>query len=381
MARFHGRTAVVVGPLNFRSGGIARSAALQADMLRDLGFRARLVGTADAGALDGEGEHDHDVIAHEADESVDPHALVQRLGPMLAETDVVLFNGHWRPLNLALAAACRRVGIPYVVSSRNELSWAHRESHGSPSPSDVRAEEAFVRGATFLHMTAVLELEQALFPGGFRPRVEVMPNPVDVDPSWVALDRAAARRHLGVDSVASLLLSYGRVVAEKNPTWPIRMLPHLPDRCVLAVVGPADGRWRHEQPAIAHRLGVADRVVFHGFVGGLDRGRWLRAADVALVPSFSENFCLALAEAVLCGTPCLSSPAVGALEFLPEGTVAVEPLVLKRWVERCLALLEGGRRPALGVVEALTLRAAAEAWAARLHPVVRTSVRADASGA
>ena len=85
------------------------------------------------------------------------------------------------------------------------------------------------------------------------------------------------------------------------------LLAALPTGAFLRVIAPdVDGAWaRYER--LARRLGVADRVTFLGVKTGAEKIRELRAADALVLPTHSENFGFAVAEALVVGTPAITT--------------------------------------------------------------------------
>jgi D-inositol-3-phosphate glycosyltransferase len=71
-----------------------------------------------------------------------------------------------------------------------------------------------------------------------------------------------------------------------------------------------------EQPTSLHELardlGIADVVRFEPPRDRAALAQWFRAADVTVVPSYSESFGLVAIESQACGTPVIAS-AVGGL--------------------------------------------------------------------
>ncbi|MCW2758761.1 MAG: hypothetical protein JWO46_2507 [Nocardioidaceae bacterium] len=90
----------------------------------------------------------------------------------------------------------------------------------------------------------------------------------------------------------------------------------------LDVIG--EGWWRGELEAAAARLGVADRVVFHGHVNDDQRDRLLGTAWVALMPSVKEGWGIAATDAAAQGTPTVAyRQAGGVRESIQDGTTGV----------------------------------------------------------
>lgn len=160
-------------------------------------------------------------------------------------------------------------------------------------------------------------------------RVVTVPPGVDLD-VFTPGSRSEARRRLDVPDDAYLLLFVGRIQPLKAPDVLVRaaarmleMQPSLRDRLVVAVVGGPSGSGlaqpRHLQ-ALAERLGVADVVRFVEPVPQAELPDWYRAADVTVVPSYSESFGLVAIESQACGTPVVAASVGGLRTAVADGT-------------------------------------------------------------
>jgi glycosyltransferase involved in cell wall biosynthesis len=94
-----------------------------------------------------------------------------------------------------------------------------------------------------------------------------------------------------------LIQAFAQALA-KDPAW----------RLVMA--GPDQTGWQPELTALAKKLKIADRITWTGMVDGDVRWGTLRAAEVFVLPSHSENFGIVVAEALACGVPVLISDRV-----------------------------------------------------------------------
>jgi glycosyltransferase involved in cell wall biosynthesis len=85
---------------------------------------------------------------------------------------------------------------------------------------------------------------------------------------------------------------------------------HRPE-ALLAIAGSGDAEFAAEMKALVSQLGIADHVVWLGFLTGQDKLSALSAASVFALPSYSENFGIALVEALAAGLPCVLSDQIG----------------------------------------------------------------------
>jgi D-inositol-3-phosphate glycosyltransferase len=140
---------------------------------------------------------------------------------------------------------------------------------------------------------------------------------------FVPGDRAAARRALGLDASAPVLLVVGRIQPLKGADLAVRCLSELdPDVTLLVVGGPSGSDGESEVlglHALVAELGLEERV---RFVPPQPHDRltaYYQAADVCLVPSRTESFGLVALEAAACGTPVVAADVGGLRSVVDDG--------------------------------------------------------------
>ena len=82
------------------------------------------------------------------------------------------------------------------------------------------------------------------------------------------------------------------------------------DSLRLVLAGPDQTGWAGELKALAGTLGIAGRLLWTGMLTGDLKWGMLRIAEAFVLPSHQENFGIAVAEALACGTPVLISNKV-----------------------------------------------------------------------
>ena len=90
----------------------------------------------------------------------------------------------------------------------------------------------------------------------------------------------------------------------------------MPDIAYL-IAGDGDDRARLEQKAAD--LGVADRVVFAGYVPETEKADHYRLADAFVMPGRGEGFGIVYLEALACGVPVVASALDASREAVRDG--------------------------------------------------------------
>jgi N-acetylgalactosamine-N,N'-diacetylbacillosaminyl-diphospho-undecaprenol 4-alpha-N-acetylgalactosaminyltransferase len=135
-------------------------------------------------------------------------------------------------------------------------------------------------------------------------------NPVDIE----AL-QAKASAPLTIDVGEPYILGVGRFVPAKNFDLLIRAFAASGDPRKLVIAG--DGAGREALEALARQCGVADRVLFPGFIA--NPYPLMRGADVFVLSSSNEGFPNALVESMALGVPVISTNCnCGPSEILAE---------------------------------------------------------------
>jgi D-inositol-3-phosphate glycosyltransferase len=266
--------------------------------------------------------------------------------------------------------------IPLIMTFHT-LERVKAETFEDESEERAKQEAAIFACADAVLASCDVEAEQIVrFYNATPSRVHVVP--LGVQHAFFAPGyRPQARRALGIDPEATMLLFVGRIQALKGVDLALETLIEMRKRghnALLAIIGgPSgpDGRATltrlHDRVA---QVGVIGQVSFVAPQAHQLLSTWMRAADVTLVPSRSESFGLVALESSGCGTPVVASD-VGGLKTLIEAGVngfLIEERDPAVWASAIEVILDPDHSTAMSTGAVLlareyTWRAAAESLA------------------
>lgn len=203
-------------------------------------------------------------------------------------------------------------------------------------------------------------------------RTCVVPNAIDLDAYGPGPKRADLVARYGLAG-KRVVLTLGRMDAHeryKGHDEIINVLPALtkahPDVAWL-VAGDGDDRPRLEHKA--ERLGVADRIVWAGYVPDDEKVDTLRLADVFAMPGRGEGFGIVYLEALACGVAVIASAADASREAVLDGTLGA--VVDPDRPEALFAALEhglGAQSPDAAALHTFGVPAFRTRWHALVEP-------------
>ncbi len=145
-------------------------------------------------------------------------------------------------------------------------------------------------------------------------KIKVVHNGVDIE-------NLASRKPLPLAALKQagnkMVLFVGRITLQKGPDYFIQLAKRvleLEPKTYFVVAGSGDMEAQTIRQAAA--LGIADRVIFAGFLRGAELDAMYRAADIYILPSVSEPFGITPLESLAAGTPVLVSKQSGVAEVV-----------------------------------------------------------------
>lgn len=209
-------------------------------------------------------------------------------------------HGLWLPSNIASAAVAKKLHLPYVVSPRGMLEpWAikHRQFKKTIAWR-VYQKKILAQAKAFI---ATSEMEARNIRSlGFRQPIAIIANgvncpdieqlpPIDKRTEKTALFLSRIHPKKGV---CELVRAWGKV---KPKGWK------------LIIAGPDDAGHLAEVKRVIEECHVGNCISIVGPVYGEEKWVLYRRSDLFILPTYSENFGVVVAEALSVGTPVITT--------------------------------------------------------------------------
>jgi D-inositol-3-phosphate glycosyltransferase len=273
-----------------------------------------------------------------------------------------IHSHYWISGKVAMPAA-KELGIPLVhtmhtMARVKNLNLAEGET---PEPMiRVQGETQVVAAANALVANTDAEAASLVSLYDACPDIVHVVSPgVDLYTFTPGQGRSAARTIVDLSQEALVVSFVGRIQPHKGPEVLIRatseLVKHSPllrHKLIVNVMGGASGANTEEVDRLkelATWLGIDDVVRFSPPVPRADLAQWYRAADLVVVPSYSESFGLVALEAQACGTPVVATAVGGLRTAVADGIsgVLVDGHDPKAWSSVIARLLQEPQRRVL----------------------------------
>lgn len=218
------------------------------------------------------------------------------------------------PDGFAAAYLGKALGLPVTITLRGtEPRTANYKLCG-------KLQARAMRNASRVFSVASALLHSAREAGVPEDRLRVIGNGVD-DKKFQPVNRADARRELGLPENAHVLVTVGGLVERKGFHRVIELLPSLsqefPDLHYLVIGGPSpEGDWTGKLKAQVKTLGLENTVHFLGQWLPSELKRPLSASDVFVLATRNEGWANVFLEAMACGLPVVTTDVGGNREVV-----------------------------------------------------------------
>jgi len=228
--------------------------------------------------------------------------------------DLVHLHAFFSYVPVPLVYYAKKYKVPYIIRPSGELSlWSLKKGRIKKELYLSLFGRHCLKAASALHLTSEDERVAArrLAPG--TPSV-VVPLGTDTFTEKELPTRGGFRRRYPMLDHKLLIVFLSRLDHKKGLD---RLLPAISalamgrDNFAVVIAGSGEREYEAHVHDLVLAHGLQEKVIFTGFVQGQDKMDLLRDADVFVLPSYDENFGLAVIEAMAVGAPVVISNNVG----------------------------------------------------------------------
>lgn len=215
--------------------------------------------------------------------------------------DIIHIQNIWM-LNLHMAAvAARHRHIPYILSIRGAISaWALSQSRFRKKIALATYQGYDFRHAAALHATSDVEADCIRRLGFTDVPIITSPNGVNLPISLPDWNRPPNRKRK--------MLFLSRIHKVKGLGDLVQAWARInPSNWILEIVGNCDDDYWLTVEMQINNLDIADKIIRHDFLPDEQKWEKYREADCFVLPSYSENFGIVVAEALYAGLPVITT--------------------------------------------------------------------------
>ncbi|WP_017314625.1 hormogonium polysaccharide biosynthesis glycosyltransferase HpsP [Mastigocladopsis repens] len=227
------------------------------------------------------------------------------------EFDLAHIHALFSPVSSFAATVCRRQKLPYILRPLGTLDPADlRKKRQLKQLYAAILERTNLAGAAAIHFTSV---QEAKVSERFGVSTRDLVIPLGVNPIQTGGEEVCSK--LGIPEDAPLVLFMSRIDPKKGlnlllPALEVLLAEGLNFHFVLAGTNPQDPNYEEKIKSQIETSALRSHTTITGFVTGELKSALLQAADVFVLPSYYENFGIAVAEAMAAGISVIISDQV-----------------------------------------------------------------------
>jgi glycosyltransferase involved in cell wall biosynthesis len=239
--------------------------------------------------------------------------------------DVIHNHGLWLGINHQAALLSSRLKIPMVTTPHGMLtSWAFNHNRWKKQIAWFLYQRRDLLKSAVIHTTSVSESED-IQKFGYLGSIAMIPHGLEPSPITAT--------HL-TNKKIRVALFLSRINPKKGLIHLVEAWAKLhPNQWELWIAGFDESGYQKKIEELVKTLQIAPSIFFKGPVFGNQKWTLYKQADLFILPTFSENFGFAIAEALSSGLPVITTHGTPWSELLEKKCgwwipIGTEPLII-----------------------------------------------------
>lgn len=222
--------------------------------------------------------------------------LLDRLHP-----DLVHVNCCWMPQSAWTQKWAQKAGYKVVLSPHGMLEpWIMARHYWTKKvPALWLYQKQAICKADYLHATAESEKEN-LLKLGYNKKIAVVANGVDIEQISI---KTNWKRNKKILFLSRIHIKKGIEILFET----VAQLKNQLKEYTIYIAGEGEKEYVNKLKLQANQMGISDIIVFCGGIYGNQKWKFFKEADLFILPTFSENFGIVVAESLASGTPVITT--------------------------------------------------------------------------
>lgn len=227
------------------------------------------------------------------------------LGLKLSQLNTDLFHGHglWEFPIHQMAKVARTRGLPYIVSIRGMLEpWSLTQGKSKKKIAMFLFQDNDLKNAACLHATGQMELKN-IRDLGYKNAIADIPNGVKTDqfPMKDFSRNTEIKKILFLSrihpkkGIEDLICAWEQLDLDVKQNW------------IIEIAGNGDVKYIKKLKDLIKEKNLQNKIIIVGAKFGQDKIDIYQSADIFVLPTYSENFGIVIAEALCCGVPVITT--------------------------------------------------------------------------
>jgi glycosyltransferase involved in cell wall biosynthesis len=241
--------------------------------------------------------------------------MILKLREEIKKFDIIHLHGFRNILNVVTYYYAKKYRIPYVIHGHGDLPLANQKVVLKEIFDKVIGLRLLGDASRYIALNNT-EAEEFKKLGAVSDKIIILPNGINCLEFFPLPKRGEFKKKYGIEDY-NFILYLGRLNQTKGIDLLLNAFADLynkVDHIMLLIIGPDDG-YRAELERLSHSLGIADSIMFLGFIPKDEKISAFVDSDVFVTPIF-YGFPVAFVEACACGTPIVTTNRGDRLDWI-----------------------------------------------------------------
>ena len=226
--------------------------------------------------------------------------------------NIIHDNGLWLASNNTVSIFANKYSIPILISPHGMLEpWSLNYNYYKKKLAWITYQYKNLKKAHAIHATSIQEANN-IKKLNLNTPIAIIPNGINIPSKSLVLNAIEYKleKNISKENIVNNYLYVGRIHPKKGLLNLLKALKELvithPDS-KLIIAGPSESGYKKVLENYIYTNNMKDHILFKGSVHGKELEDLYLSSDVFILPTYSENFGVVVAEALSYGLPVITT--------------------------------------------------------------------------